>query len=261
MDQIGKALSKARTQSGVADSATIVDFEIPKGQLARKALVYSQTRVIPVNEVAMRRNRILAGSVNSKLGDVYRLLRAQVLKKMAKARVTTLGVTSPLKGEGATFTAANLAVAIASDVNQTVLLVDANLRDPSVHRVFGFEPMKGLSDLLMGRATVGECLINPGIPRLVLLPSRTATTESAELLSSPGMSNLARELKQRYADRIIIYDLPPVLASGDAVGFLPYVESTLMVVRSGAVDSEELRRAVDLVRDHNLIGTVLNAVV
>jgi capsular exopolysaccharide synthesis family protein len=261
MDQIGRALTKARDQAGIGDHSTIVDFEIPRGHMVRKSLVYSQTRIVPLNEVAMRRNRILAGKVNSKLGDVYRLLRAQILRKMAKGRITTLGVTSPVKGEGATFTAANLAMAIAMDVNQTVLLVDANLRDPSLHRVFGFEPTKGLNDYLVGKATVNECLVNPGVPRLVLLPSRGTTSASAELLSSPAMTYLARELKQRYQDRIIIYDLPPVLSSGDAVGFLPHVEGILMVVRSGAVDSEELRRAVELVRDHNLIGTVLNAVV
>jgi Mrp family chromosome partitioning ATPase len=180
---------------------------------------------------------------------------------MAKARITTIGVTSPLKGEGTTFTAANLAVAISIDVNQTVLLVDGNLRDPSVHRVFGFEPTKGLIDYLHGKATISECLVNPGVPRLVVLPSRNPAVASGELLTSPAMINLSRELKQRYADRIIIYDLPPVLSSGDAVGFLPNVEGVLMVVRSGAVDSEEVHRAVDLVRDHNLIGTVLNAVV
>lgn len=261
MDSIGRALSKARGQVGMDADSAIVDLDIPRGQERRKSLVYTQTRVVPVNEVVMRRHRILAGKVNNTLGDVYRLLRAQLLRKMAKNRFTTLAITSPHRGEGTTFTAANLALAIAMDVNQTVLLVDANLRDPGLHQVFGFEPTKGLNDYLLGKATVTECLVNPGVRRLVVFPTRGSTSGSAELLASPSMMNLTRELKMRYQDRIVIYDLPPVLTSGDAVGFLPHVDATLMVVRSGMDGSEELRRAVELVRDYNLLGTVLNAMV
>lgn len=260
MDRIGRALQKSRLQRGLTPNDRIRVFDRP-GEQRGGPVEYTKTKVVPVSRAALRRNRIVSWQLNSKIADVYRLLRAQVLRRMAKLGVTTLGITSAIDGEGKTFTAANLALVMALDVNQTVLLVDADLRAPAIAQGFGIAPEAGLDDYLAGRASLSECLINPGLERLVILPARAPIETSAELLTSPAMVDLAGELKSRYADRIIIYDLPPLLTAGDTVGFLPNVEATLLVVREGAISTAEARRAADLLSEHHLLGTVLNGAV
>jgi len=167
-------------------------------------------------------------------------------------------VTSPRGGEGATTTAANLAISIALDVNQTVLLVDLNLRDPSIQRKFGLEPAAGIDDYLRGACGLKDCLFNPGMSRLVVLPARVPKGADPELIVSPRMVALAKELRTRYADRIIIFDTPPLLDSGETLGFLPNVEGVLFVARSGHTTKTELDRAADLLRNYQVIGTLLN---
>jgi protein-tyrosine kinase len=139
------------------------------------------------------------------------------------------------------------------------LLVDADLRTPSVARYLGLEVKHGLADVLAGRATISECLINPAMQRLCILPARDSIDNSAELLSSPQMLQLVHEVKSRYPDRVVIFDLPPLMTVADTIGFLPIVDSCLLVVRDGAVEGTDLKRMVGLLEEHNLIGTVLNA--
>ena len=202
---------------------------------------------------------MIAGQVHGPLTDLYRSLRAQVLQTLAQIGKTTLGITSANHGEGKTLTAVNLAIAIAMDVKHTVLLVDADLRAPAVARYLGIRATLGLSDYLAGEAEVANCLLHSDIERLSILPARSHVGNSAELLASPRMLHLSRELRGRYPDRIVIYDLPPLLPVGDTIGFLPSVDATLLVVRDGATRVSELTRAVELLSDHRLIGTVLNA--
>jgi exopolysaccharide/PEP-CTERM locus tyrosine autokinase len=206
-------------------------------------------------------NRIIAGQRNGTLTDVYRSLRAQVLQTLSQRRKTTLGVTSANHREGKTLTAINLAIAMAMDVKQTVLLVDADLRGPAIAHYLGLVPAVGLSDYLTGKAEIANCLIRSQVERLSILPAGSNAGNSAELLASPRMLQLAVELKRRYPDRIVIYDLPPLLPGGDAIGFLPSVDATLLVVRDGATRSTELTRAIELLADRTLIGMVLNAAV
>jgi capsular exopolysaccharide synthesis family protein len=208
---------------------------------------------------ALESNRIIAGQTHGAVTDVYRSLRAQVLQALGQRRKTTLGVTSANHAEGKTLTAINLAIAMAMDVKQTVLLVDADLRTPAIARYLGLQPPVGLSDYLTGKAEIADCLLRSQIDRLSILPDRSNAGNSAELLASPRMLQLAVELKGRYPDRIVIYDLPPLLQGGDAIEFLPSVEATLLVIRDGATRSTELTRAIELLADRTLIGMVLNA--
>ena len=115
-----------------------------------------------------------------------------------------------------------------------------------------------MSDYLFGQVQLSECLINPGIERLILPPGGNAIQNSSEALTSPQMTKLAQELKARYPDRFVIYDLPPLFSSDDAMVFLPQIDATLLVVREGATRASGIQRSVNLLQDRNLIGTVLN---
>lgn len=260
MEPLEKAIAKARAQRRIArpGERRVNGANFPEPRPTPPT--YHETPVVPFRPDALEVHKVIANHANHPAADVYRTLRAQVLQRLAKSDKTTLGITSPGEGDGKTLTAVNLALSMALDENQTVLLVDLDLRAPGVHKHFGIEPKFGINDYLIGRATVPECLVNPGIERLVLFPAVGNLGNSAELLSSPQMAALARELKQRYADRLIIYDLPPLLTVGDTIGFLPNVDSTLLVLRDGRTHAGDLKRAVELLGEHDLIGTVLNAV-
>ncbi len=236
MHQLEQALQKARKQRA-AINHTRFHNGATSSAASSIAVAYTQTKTVSLTPSVLETNRVIAAKLDHPLTDVYRALRTQVLQALKQLNKSTLGITSTKHGEGKTLTAVNLAIAIAMDVNQTVLLVDADLRHPGVADCLGIKPSLGLSDCLTGKATISDCLI----------------------LASPQMSQLTRELKNRYPDRLIIYDLPPVLTLGDTIGFLPSIETTLLVVRDGVTRAAEFSRVLDLLSNRNLIGTVLNA--
>jgi capsular exopolysaccharide synthesis family protein len=256
MERLEQALSKARSER---QNRSKLDTELLMRESAARPLLRSETKVVQLDPKLLAKNQIIANQVDHQVTDVFRSLRAQVLRRLGKNGVSTLGITSLGAGEGKTTLAINLAIAISMDINQTVLLVDGDLRTPSVAKYLGLQPTAGLADVLAERATVSECLINPGIPRLCVLPARDSIDNSAELLSSPQMLRLVHDLRTRYADRVIIFDLPPLMTVADTIGFLPILDASLLVVRDGRVQSSDLRRMMALLQEHNLIGTVLNA--
>lgn len=261
MEHIEKALARAREmRSGHRSSAANESTRRVNTQASVHGVMpdYTETAVLPTNAHKTSEERLVADDLRNPVADVYRLLRAQVLQRMKKLDISTIAVTGASHGDGATTTAANLAISIALDVNQTVLLVDLNLREPSIHRKFGLTPTKGIENYLHGECDLKDCLLNPGMRRLVVLPCCVSKGESAEMISSPRMSALVRELRSRYHDRVIIFDTPPLLDSGETLGFLPNVEGVLFVARSGHTTKTELDRAADLLRNYQIVGTLLN---
>jgi capsular exopolysaccharide synthesis family protein len=260
MDRIKKALDKSRSkrrQSPLQRVQVAVDSKSETDH-AFEQIDYTQTRHIKVPQGVLSENRLIAGNRTDPRATSFRMLRTQVLHALRENGWTSLGITGPSKGTGKSLVAANLAISISHEVNQTVLLVDVDLRRPSIHKYFDFEPEQGLLDYLQGDASLENLLVNPAFQRLVLLPGRGATTESSELLSSPRMINLVKELKSRYESRIIIFDMPPLLDLDDAMVFLPNVDSALLVVENGRNTQSEVQKSMRLLGSTNLIGTVLN---
>lgn len=231
----------------------------PSAPIRDQPIAYTRTRTIRISPEALRERRILAAFQEGPFVDAYKMLRTQVMHRLKENSWNVLAVTSPGSGEGKTLTAINLAIALAMDVTQTVLLVDADLRDPSVDRMFGIEGAKGLADYLLDHAPLEDLLIHPNIGRFVLLPGGRRLPNSSEALTSPRMTALVHELKHRYASRVIVFDLPPILHAADVVAFAPYTDATLLVVEEGRTKREEVERALQLLKGATaVIGTVLN---
>jgi capsular exopolysaccharide synthesis family protein len=257
MGSIEKALEKARQQRQTRFPA--YGKAAPQsGADTPPAFVYEQTRVEPVRPKDLRRNRIIAGFAHDPHADIFRMLRVQALKYLQEGTGTTIGICSPNPGVGKSLVAANLAVSLALGVNHTVLLVDADLRRPSLQSYFGLDPAPGLTDYLLHDTPLPQCLVNPDIERLVLLPVGAPVQNSSEVLGSPKMLNLANELKARYPDRFVIYDLPPLLTGDDSLVFLPQLDGCMLVVEERKTREQELQRALELLSDARLIGTILN---
>lgn len=258
MERIKEALERARQERG----------DLPPGPArpaapapaARAAEInYTQTRTTKVANGLLRNHRIIAGLPHSDFADAYKILRTQVLQRLSENKWNVLAVTSPGEDEGKTLTAINLAISLAMEVSYTVLLVDANLRHPSIHEHLGLPASKGLSDYLLDDVPLPELLVHPeNMEHVVVLPGGRAVQNSAELLNSPKMQHLVEELKNRYPSRIVIFDLPPVLSAADALAFSPYVDAALLVLEEGKTTQDDAKRAVELLDCTNVLGTVLN---
>lgn len=221
---------------------------------------YTKTVSKAVDEHTLLQNRVIAGINRDPRTESYRQLRTQVRKILDDNGWTTLAITSANDSAGKTLTATNLAIALSRELNHTVLLVDLDLRQPSVHKTLGIEVEYGLVDVLQRKVGLEQVLVNPGFQRLVVLPGRHSEQYASEILSSPAMTGLVDDIRTRYATRIIIFDLPPLLRNDDAMLFAPSVEATLLVVEQGVTTADDLLRCNQLLGDCNLIGTVFNKV-
>jgi len=257
MERIKVALEKAREQRGDAPPAATKPAPAPAANT--EGISYTQTKTVKVSPALMKKNRLIPAFQDGPYADAYKILRTQVLQRMKENGWKVLAVTSPGEGEGKTVTAINLAVSLAMEINHTVLLVDADLRHPSIHEKLGIGEARGLSDYLLDDAPLQELLVHPeGLDKVVLLPAGRAVRNSAELLNSPKMVQLVEELKDRYPERLVVFDLPPVLTAADALAFAPYVDAALLVLEEGKTQQEEARRAVELLDQTHILGTVLN---
>lgn len=194
----------------------------------------------------------------SVVAEQYKKLRERVMTATKKGFLNTLMVTSSSPGEGKSITALNLAVAIAGAYDHTVLLVDADLRNPSVCKYLGITPKYGLADCLSGKAELSDAIIKTGIGKLAVLPAGRPSDGAAEVISSEKMKKLVQEMKDRYKDRYIIFDSSPVLVTADPLSLGHYVDGILMVVQADSTAEKTVSQAVSLMRGYNVLGIVLN---
>ena len=261
MDRIADALERVREEAGPVGVIRPNRTARPRAEgnsTTPGEIRYTRTRTVTVSRELLREQRIVAGFEPGSYKDSYKILCTQVLQRLRDKGWNALAVTSPGAGEGKSLTAINLAVSLALEVDQTVLLVDADLRAPRIHRHFGLPTGPGLSDYLISNTPLEDILIHPGIGGFVILPGGRPIVNSSEMLGSQKMMSLVQELKNRYPSRIVLFDLPPVLSAADALAFSPYVDAAVLVVEEGGTDRNEIQRAAEMLASTHIIGTVLN---
>ncbi|MGO9404757.1 MAG: GumC family protein [Terriglobales bacterium] len=196
----------------------------------------------------------------SQMAESYRALRTSLLLSNLGAPPKVIMVTSARPQEGKTTTSINTAIVLAQK-GVRVLLVDADLRRPSIHKTLGMGPRSGLSNVLTGSATVQQTITtSPILPNLFIMPAGTPPPNPAELLASSNMRDLIAELREQF-DHIVI-DTPPTLSVTDAVVLSPRADATILVIRSGQTTKQALRRSRDILMQVNahVAGVLLNAV-
>ena len=263
MERIKEAVERARQErgtggigfgrTGTAGSAPEAGIQDGLGQIT-----YTKTRTFEVQRATLREKHIVSGFDPCGFTEAFKVLSTLVSHRLREHHWSTLAVTSAGEGEGKTLVAINLAISLAMEFQQTTLLVEADLRQPSVSDYFGLAPGPGLSDYLVSDTPIEKLLIHPGIPRFVVLPGGTPQVHSSEMLGWRKMSELVKELKGRYASRIVVFDLPPLLAAADVLAFAPHIEAALLVVEEGKTQRDDIQRAAELLGATRLIGTVLN---
>jgi exopolysaccharide transport family protein len=196
----------------------------------------------------------------SQMAESYRALRTSLLLSNLGAPPKVIMVTSALPQEGKTTTSINCAVVLAQK-GIRVLLIDADLRRPSIHKTLGMGPRSGLSNVLTGSATLETAITrSPILPNLDVLPAGTPPPNPAELLASTNMRDVLQELRGQY-DHIVV-DTPPTLSVTDAVVLSPRADAIVLVIRSGQTTKQALRRSRDILTQVNakVSGVLLNAV-
>lgn len=222
--------------------------------------VILKTPVVVLDPAVRDEQCILPPGAGGPYGGAYKMLRTQVLRRLDRLGANTLGVLSGASGDGKTLTAINLAIAIAADPARTVLLVDFDLRNPSIHRRFRHEPERGVEECLEQRCSLRDAMFKvAGYERLTVVAGRQRSAHSAELLTSPRTGELVAEMRGRYANRIVIFDVPPVLQADDALAFMRNLQAGLLVIGEGRTRRDDVSRTLELLHDLPFVGTVLNA--
>ena len=226
------------------------------GKISRRLTLASS--IAPSKEAV---ELITQAKPQSQMAEAYRALRTSLLLSSLGAPPKIILVTSALPQEGKTTTSINTAVVLAQK-GVRILLIDADMRRPSVHKTLGMTgPLKGLSNVLTGTATIQEAIVpSPQLPNLMVLPSGSPPPNPAELLASANMRTMLAQLREQY-DHIVI-DTPPTLSVTDAVVLSTRADAVVLVIRSGQTTKTALRRARDLLTQVNarICGVLLNAV-
>ncbi|WP_116809120.1 CpsD/CapB family tyrosine-protein kinase [Steroidobacter cummioxidans] len=207
-------------------------------------------------------NNVISGMTDPAALRAYKILRTRVLRRLEANQWQSFAVTGATPGEGKTLTAINLAAALAYDSNTWVFVVDLDLQRPKVASYLGLTNShgeRGLADYLLGDATFEQIVYSPtGMERLAVVPNFQSIANASDMLTSPRMDELVQSLEAEMPRRIVIFDMPPVLASDDVLAFAPQVDGMLLVVGEGFTNRDALRSAKALLQEMNLLGVVLN---
>ena len=207
----------------------------------------------------LRERRIISPADSQSAGHAYRMLRTQVLQRARSNSLNTIGIVSAVNGEGKTLTAINLALSLAAEPNQTVMLVDLDLRRPAVGGTLGLNVERGLETWFEDDQPIKSFSYGiEGVERLFVLPTLRPLAGSSELLANVGTRRLMNELKARDPGRLLIVDLPPVLLSDDALVVAPLLDAVVLVVNERRTRREDVVRAIELLGNTRIVGTVLN---
>jgi non-specific protein-tyrosine kinase len=199
---------------------------------------------------------VAAIAPHSVVAEQYRAIRTRITHGEETGPLRTIAVTSPGSRDGKSITAANLALTMAQEFQRNVLLVDADLRNPSVHSLFGVDGGPGLSEVLAGEASLDEALMYLPDFRLTLLTAGRAPQFPTELLGSTTMRRTMDTLRARF-DRILL-DLPAVAPLADVGTVAPLVDGAVMVVRAGVTQRPALDQALGAFEENKVVGLVLN---
>lgn len=248
MDRISKAIelaNKKRTNQGATgQSLAGVDLS----QIAR----------LEVSPEVLESNKLVAGILSNPVSEYYRVLRTKMLKVMEQNNWKVIGVTGPTTGSGKSLTSANLSIAMAMEPNTTALLVDADLRKPAQSRLFQVQPDLGIAEFVTGKKTLAQSIYSVGIEGHAVLFNARQQFGSSDVLTSRTVKGLIEQFRQSDDGGVAIFDLPPVFVGDDAIAVASMVDAVLMVVDSGHTTKSQLQSALELLKDANIAGCVLN---
>jgi non-specific protein-tyrosine kinase len=259
--KLRKALDRAKlAREGLVPASLVENKKIKEIKPPKewRPPLYSKSTRIALNRNTVLDNRCVCIEPNSPEIDCYKVLRTKIQLITREEGWNTVMITSPRPAEGKTLTAINLALTFSKVYNQTVLLVDCDLRHQNVHKLLGFQSDSGLMNYLLKGQPLEELIIWPGVDKLTLISGGQTLDNSSELIGSPQMKTLIQEMKSRYEDRYVIFDTAPLLIGDDAIALAHYIDSIIMVVEEGRTSIKDVKKALEMLPQEKFIGFVLN---
>ena len=210
-----------------------------------------QSRKVEIDlELLAKSGFVTSASSRTRIAEEFRIIKRPLIVNATKAqgseavRRNLIMVTSALPGEGKTFTAINLAMSMAAELDHTVMLVDADVRRPSVLSMLGLPPAPGLMEVVKSSVELPDVMLKTNVNRLSLLPSGMPHDQATELLASDGMQRLLDEIATRYADRIVIFDSPPLLLTTESRVLASRMGQIVFVVRADETQQSDVESAL-----------------
>ena len=230
-------------------TATARDLKMQKAEPAARG---------PIIHSAMSPKLVTLSAPESMEAENFKLLKAQVLFPKQGEVPKTILVTSAFPGEGKTYVSTNFAVSLAQGIDEHVLLVDCDLRKPTVHQMFGFPNSDGLYEYLTGQRGLSDLIFRTRVQKLSLITAGRSSSNPADLLGSVTMKSFLDEVKQRYLDRFIIVDAPPSQVTAETNVLANYVDAIIFVVMALKTPRETIQRSIENLGRNKVIGIVFN---
>jgi len=254
MGKIFNALEKAQKEKRAyvdVNKRSIVQFYNNKDE---KTDIFQPV----IDQERVDKNLVTYLDPQSLSSEMFKILRGNILFPASGSPPKSVLITSALPGEGKSFVATNLAVSIAQNINEHVLLMDCDIRRPTVHKYLGLDETMGLSEYLSDKIQLGRLFLKTNIKKLTILPAGIPPANPAELLSSREMTNLLQEVKERYSDRYTIIDSPPPQLTAETSAIARQVDGIIIVVKCGSTPRELVAELVETLGKEKIIGCVMN---
>jgi exopolysaccharide/PEP-CTERM locus tyrosine autokinase len=247
-------------------SATPAAAPAPAPTAEHAATPKFTTRRVELDLARMRElGMVTAAGGRTPLLEDFRIIKRPLLQRAFGERAAgdkpgnLIMITSSLPGEGKTYTAINLAMSIAMELDHTVLLVDADVARPSVLRTLGLPNQRGLMDILVDdKLDMADVMLRTNVDTLSILPAGTSTPRATELLASSTMSSLVNEIASRYPDRIVIFDSPPLLLTSESRVLASHMGQIVMVVEAQTTTQHAVKEALSQLEGLNNVNLIYN---
>ncbi len=204
------------------------------------------------------RKLVALHSPDSYEAEQFRILKTKLLFPATGQPPRSIMVTSAFRAVGKSFVSANLAVSIAQSLDQYVLLMDCDMRKPTMHHLFGLGDVPGLSEYIREDASLSTLLQKTTVPKLTLLPAGAPPDNPAELLSSQKMDALIEEVTHRYDDRYVIIDAPPSNITAETNAIAGKIDSVILVAKYGETPRESVADLVGVIGEHKIAAIIIN---
>jgi len=252
LGKIFRALEKAG--NNITPEKKSASGDDTDGQVSRQSEATTQSRSGITNPAL-----VTAVKPHSPASEQFRLLKNNILFPEKGNPPKTIMVTSASPNEGKSFVAANLAVSIAQSIDEYVLLMDCDLRSPTIHTFFGYgDKEPGLSDYLSNKIPLSSVLKKASVNKLTILTAGQIPSNPSELLSSDQMRRLLHEVKLRYNDRYVIIDTPPPYMTSETNAIARFVDGIILLVRQGKTRTKEVADILDIYGREKVLGVVTN---
>lgn len=258
MGKIFDALEKANSQISGA-------IPLSRPEADRRESSKGADKILPLEsseKIAYQHNLdpnlVAYHSPNSVEAELFKILKTNLLFPTTGQPPRKILVTSPLPGDGKSFVVANLAVSIAINVEEYVLLMDCDMRKPTIHSCFGYGQVAGLGEHLAAGVDLTKVLLKSPVPKLTILPAGKAMHNPTELLTSKKMNRLMAEVADRYDDRYIIIDSPPPSMAAETNALINIVDGVICVVKAGKTPMKAVSDTIEQIGKDKMLGIVLN---